>query len=89
MRSVLLVATVCCSTVLASSARAGECGDLWFARNQIYKSAGYCFRTARAIQTFGNAGCSYDDVRDVPLSYRDRSQVDQIVRQESMMGCRD
>lgn len=29
------------------------CGELWYARNAIYAQQGYCFKTARARQTFG------------------------------------
>jgi hypothetical protein len=34
----------------------------------IFKAARYCFKTQRAIQEFGNAGCQYDDLTSVPLS---------------------
>jgi hypothetical protein len=63
------------------------CYDLWFERNQIYKDAGYCFRTTRAIRTFGNAGCAYDNERDVPLSSQDRRRIAQIVQMERRYGC--
>ncbi len=70
------------------AAHADECSELWFSRNQIYKSAGYCFKTSRGIEAFGNAGCQYDDMRDVPLSERDRAAVGRYVRQEAALGCR-
>ncbi len=70
------------------AARADECSELWFSRNQVYKAAGYCFKTGRGIATFGNAGCQYDDIRDVPLSERDRIAVGRYVRQEAALGCR-
>ena len=69
-------------------ARADECSELWFSRNQVYKSAGYCFKTGRAIAAFGNAGCQYDDMRDVPLSEKDRVAVGRYVREEAALGCR-
>jgi len=72
----------------ASSAQA-SCASLWRERNQIYKDAGYCFKTPRAIRAFGNAGCTYDDMRDVPLSANQRSIVDDIVVAERRMGCRE
>jgi YARHG domain len=34
-----------------------SCPELWFHRNSIFKSAGYCFHTPRAIRVFGNAWC--------------------------------
>jgi len=36
------------------------CDQLWFGRNSIFKVAGYCFKTPRAIAAFGNAGCLSD-----------------------------
>ena len=70
------------------AAQADECSDLWFRRNQVYKSAGYCFKTGRAIAAFGNAGCQYDDISDVPLSQRDRVIVGRFARDEAALGCR-
>jgi hypothetical protein len=65
----------------------GACQRLWVERNSIYKAAGYCFNTQRGIRYFGNAGCSYDDVRQVPLSAYDRARIADIVAQERAMGC--
>lgn len=88
MRSTIAVLVVPLLLSSAGGARADACSDLWFGRNRIYKGAGYCFKTARAIAVFGNAGCQYDDVRDVPLSERDRVAVDRYARQEAALGCR-
>ena len=63
------------------------CADLWTARNEIYKAQGYCFRTERAIRAFGNAGCAYDNVEDVPLSTSQRRQIADIQRVERTHGC--
>ena len=30
-----------------------NCDELWYERNLIYANRGYCFRTQRAIRTFG------------------------------------
>ena len=68
-------------------AMAQSCADLWYQRNAVYKDSGYCFRTPRAIQAFGNAGCQYDDMGSVPLSPRQRAIVADIVRRERYMGC--
>ena len=75
------------ASALASPARAESCAALWTQRNAIYKQAGYCFRTARAIRAFGNAGCQYDDIDEVPLSLSDRRTVDIIVGVERDQGC--
>jgi hypothetical protein len=71
----------------STGAASASCSSLWYERNQIYKDAGYCFKTARAIRAFGNSGCSYDDIGDVPLSARQRAIVRDIVAQERRMGC--
>jgi hypothetical protein len=78
--------------VLAGSsvqAQGDLCDRLWIERNAIYKENGYCFKTARAIRYFGNAGCVYDRERDVPLSRSERNQVARIHREERRLGCRD
>lgn len=67
--------------------QAASCGQLWYARNQIYKEAGYCFKTARAIQAFGNGGCQYDNMGAVPLGPGQRAAIADIVRQERYQGC--
>lgn len=69
------------------SASAASCEELWYARNAIYKEAGYCFRTARAIRAFGNAGCQYDNMGAVPLSPGQRAAVADLQRQERYQGC--
>lgn len=66
---------------------AQSCDDLWFARNEIYKAQGYCFRTRRGIEAFGNAGCVYDDVADVPLSASQRRVIAEIARDERARRC--
>lgn len=54
------------------------CEQLWFGRNGIFKEARYCFKTARAIASFGNAGCRYDDVSSVPLSADNQAIAERI-----------
>nr|WP_052232628.1 YARHG domain-containing protein [Methylobacterium sp. ZNC0032] len=73
--------------VTPAPANAQACADLWTARNEIYKAQGYCFRTQRAIAAFGNAGCQYDSIEDVPLSANDRRVIADIVRQERALRC--
>lgn len=73
---------------VASPAHADfPCDELWAERNAAYKDAGYCFKTARAIQAFGNAGCKYDEIGDVPLSPRDRAKIADIQREERTRNC--
>jgi hypothetical protein len=63
-----------------------SCQDLWVERNSYYKEAGFCFKTARAISYFGNAGCRYDEAR-VPLSRSARARIAEITRLEQRFGC--
>jgi YARHG domain len=77
------------ATFAATSAHAQDaCQRLWVARNSIYKAAGYCFKTQRAIGYFGNGGCLYDREGDLPLSRDDRARINEIQAQERNYGCR-
>jgi hypothetical protein len=71
----------------ATPAAAQSCEDLWYQRNEIYKAQGYCFRTQRGISAFGNAGCQYDNVEDVPLSATQRRVIADIQRAERTNRC--
>ncbi|QIJ77693.1 YARHG domain-containing protein [Methylobacterium sp. NI91] len=83
-----VLAAACLLSITVSPARAAfPCDELWGERNAIYKDAGYCFRTERAIRAFGNAGCKYDELADVPLSARQRADIADIQRQEREAGC--
>ena len=64
-----------------------SCEQLWFARNSIYKEAGYCFRTPRAISAFGNAGCQYDDIDAVQLTPENKNFALAIQRTERVKAC--
>jgi hypothetical protein len=83
-----VTAILACTIFMPGLARA-SCFSLWSERNQIYKDASYCFKTSRAIRVFGNSGCSFDDINDVPLSARQRAIVRDIAAQERRMGCSD
>lgn len=73
----------------ATAARAQDiCQSLWVERNSIYKEAGYCFKTARAINYFGNGGCRYDVEAALPLSPRQQASIAAILRDERANGCR-
>ena len=64
-----------------------SCDQLYYARNSIYKAAGLCFHTARAIQTIGNAGCQYDNAGELRLSRNDQSNIAAIMEQERYLRC--
>ncbi|WP_020184398.1 YARHG domain-containing protein [Methylopila sp. 73B] len=84
-----LIFTIAASVLLSTPAFAAFlCDELWGERNAVYAEAGYCFKTAKAIAAFGNAGCRFDRLEDVPLSDRDRAKVREIEREERRNGCR-
>jgi len=89
VRRIAIIAALLVAGAVASAsyASAQSCQDLWVERNQYYKDAGYCFKTARAISYFGNAGCTYDDEGSVPLSRRIRARIAEITRLERRFGC--
>lgn len=73
--------------ISSSDVKSHSCEDLWVLRNSIYKDAGYCFKSPRAIKWFGNAGCQHDDMDDVPLSATMSGNVDVLQSMESKKGC--
>jgi hypothetical protein len=85
----LSLAAASTGSALAQDYRGWSCRDLWVERNQIYKDAGYCFSTPRAIRYFGNGGCMYDRQGDVPLSANQRRIIAEITRIERFSGCAD
>lgn len=88
MLSIGVAAAAAASLISAIPANAQSCQELWVQRNSIYKNAGYCFKTSRAIRYFGNAGCSYDSEGAVPLSGRQRARIARIRALEREYGCR-
>lgn len=95
--SIALIATLVLASVLgASSARAGDevtegssCQDLWVARNSIYKAYGYCFKTKRAREYFGNGDCTSDDITEVSkrLGEPQQREIERIKALEAKKGC--
>jgi len=87
----LIAGMLMAAGVMALAPRANAqdvCQRLWVERNSIYKQNGYCFNTPRGVRYFGNAGCQYDDVNQVPLTGWERQRIAEIVAQERAMGCR-
>jgi hypothetical protein len=64
-----------------------KCSGLWELRNVIYHEAGYCFKTRRAIDFFGNDDCEYDDAEDIRFSEVEQANIDTIAEVESERGC--
>jgi YARHG domain len=63
------------------------CEQLYDVRNRIFKDHGYCFSTAKAIERFGNDGCSIPDAAQVPLNDFERANVKAIRTAEQAMTC--
>ena len=63
------------------------CEQLYDVRNMIYKDNGYCFASDKAIDRFGNEGCSFTNAAQVPLNDFERSNVGVIRKVEKAMGC--
>jgi hypothetical protein len=83
----MLLAAVALESTIGALHAQQSCFDLWVERNSYYKQAGYCFKTARAISYFGNAGCLYDNENAVPLTPYARARIAQIARLERAYGC--
>ena len=90
MRKTALLISAVFLMFLASSMVAGSlnvkaetCSDLWFARNQIYANNGYCFKSRRAINTFGR-NCFPPYGR---LSRNQQARVNAIKARERRRGC--
>ena len=86
MRNVLLPA-IPAALCLTTGVRANDFEEAWYQRNLIYKQAGYCFRTERAIRIFGNADCRYDAMRDVRLSRSEQHTVAKLQAFERADAC--
>jgi YARHG domain len=94
MKLLLIPALVAVAAAAIAPASAGDiqgdaydCKDLWVMRNEIFKNNGFCFKSAKAISYFGNAGCSYDSQAQVPLSETDRIVIRDIKRSVARQGC--
>ena len=64
-----------------------NCEFLYTMRNGVDRSHGYCFKTAKAIATFGNEGCSIDNANNLGLNSIERGNAALIARAETIKGC--
>ena len=70
--------------VLPSTAMAASCYDLWYARNAIFDSEGYCFQTDLGMETFDNDDCWTTNPH---LTKKEQKLVAQIQAQEKAKRC--
>jgi hypothetical protein len=64
-----------------------RCNALWELRNVIYFEHGYCFKTKRAKNFFGNDECEFEDAEDIEFSEIEQQNIDTIVSVEDDKGC--
>lgn len=60
------------------------CDDLWYHRNRILHENGYCFGSARGINTFGNDSCF---TKSPEITGRDAELLAIIKQGEKELGC--
>ncbi len=60
------------------------CDDLWYHRNRIFHENGYCFGSARGINTFGNDSCF---TKSPEITGRDAELLAIIKQGEKELGC--
>jgi hypothetical protein len=64
-----------------------NCDFLWEMRNGIVAEHGYCFRSARGKETFGNEGCRYREAESMPLNWIEWANIATIRRAERLKSC--
>lgn len=72
---------------LSDLANGPNCDFLYTMRNTIYAEHHYCFRTPRAIATFGNQGCTSGDPNALGLNAVERANAATILKAERALGC--
>jgi len=73
----------------APPAAVTSCDELWYRRNAIWHSHGYCFTTARARQAFDTSSCFRDQqAARAAMSPANRATVDALQARERELGCR-
>jgi hypothetical protein len=81
-----VLATIAAAALyVPAPAWAQSCEQLWHARNSIFAAAGHCFKTPRAIATFG-ARCHPPYGQ---LTRAQEARVNSIKDQERQLGCSD
>lgn len=73
----------------ASPPADSSCEELWYRRNAIWHSYGYCFTTVRARRVFDTSSCSRDQqAASAAMSATSRAEVDSLQARERALGCR-
>ena len=64
-----------------------DCDVLYEVRNAIYYQNGYCFKTERALDLFGDDECTVEEMADVRLNRFEKENVARISRVEKEFDC--
>ncbi len=67
--------------------QSGRCQAYWQERNTILKENRYCFKSPRAIHYFGNGGCTYQRIEDIPFSKTHLDRMLEIRAMEKTYQC--
>lgn len=70
-----------------SDLRKFSCSILWELRNTMYFDHGYCFKTKKAINFFGNDECTTDDAEDLDFNNVEQTNISRISSVEKQKGC--
>jgi hypothetical protein len=70
-----------------SDLRRLSCDALWEVRNEIYFANGYCFKTERGLDFFGDEDCEHEEMGDVPLSRMEIRNIARISEVEKQKQC--
>ena len=65
-----------------------SCQNLSHVRNHTYYENYYCFHSAAAKASYGNAGCKYQITAFVPLNASERTNMARIKQVEHEKECR-
>ena len=74
-------------SVPVSQLRKLSCQNLAHVRNHTYYENYYCFHTAAAKASYGNAGCKYPISGLVPLNDFERTNISRIRQVEAEKSC--
>ena len=64
-----------------------NCEFLYTIRNAIFAEHHFCFKSPRAITTFGNQGCVTADPNALGLNRIERANAATILKAERTLGC--
>ena len=70
---------------LPSTAMAASCYELWYSRNLLFDSKGYCFTTPLAQAAFDNSDCTTSSPE---FTKKELAFIKKIQAEEKSRGCK-